>query len=298
LRGVRRSILIVNPKASRVTPELTERVAAELAKGGPVETCLTEGPGHAKELAAQAGNGIDAVYVYSGDGGFNEAVNGIRAGVPIGFVPGGATSVLPRALGLPRNPVACARRLAGSERTRRISLGVVNGRRFTFCAGVGLDAELVRAVDKLGRETGRRPSDLVFVLELSRILRGRGWRIPPILTVNGHGRAAFVVVSNCDPYTYAGPRAVHATPEARFELGIDAIGPRELHGRWEFARLVWSVGFRPRHHRSPGYLYVHDADRLEVVCDAPAPLQVDGEDLGDVTEAVLESERDALTVLV
>jgi diacylglycerol kinase family enzyme len=295
---MRRAVLIVNPRASRVTPELTNRVQASLAEGGPVETLLTERPMHAKELAHEAGERADALYVFSGDGGFNEVVNGVTADVPIGFIPGGATSVLPRALGLPRNPVACARRLARAERSRRISLGLVNGRRFTFCAGIGLDAELVRAVDQLGRAKGRRPSDLVFVLELRRILGRRRWRIDPVLTVEGHGRAAFVVVSNCDPYTYAGPRPVHATPEAMFELGIDAVGPRVLHGRLDFARLVWSVGFRPTHHRSPAYLYVHDADRLRVVCDAPTPLQVDGEDLGDLTEALLESERDALTVLV
>jgi diacylglycerol kinase family enzyme len=45
-------------------------------------------------------------------------------------------------------------------------------------------------------------------------------------------------------------------------------------------------------------LYVHDADELRVVCDAPTPLQADGEDLGDVTEATFEAERDALQVLL
>jgi diacylglycerol kinase family enzyme len=39
-------------------------------------------------------------------------------------------------------------------------------------------------------------------------------------------------------------------------------------------------------------------DRLEVVCDAPMPLEVDGEDLGDVERVVIEAERDAVTVLV
>jgi diacylglycerol kinase family enzyme len=45
-------------------------------------------------------------------------------------------------------------------------------------------------------------------------------------------------------------------------------------------------------------LYAHDADRIEVVCDRPMPLQVDGEDLGDVTEVVFEAERGAVPVLV
>ncbi len=45
-------------------------------------------------------------------------------------------------------------------------------------------------------------------------------------------------------------------------------------------------------------VYVHDADRLEIACDRPLALQVDGEDLGDIEHAVLEAERDAITVLI
>jgi diacylglycerol kinase family enzyme len=44
-------------------------------------------------------------------------------------------------------------------------------------------------------------------------------------------------------------------------------------------------------------VHAHDVDRIEVHCDAPMPLQADGEDLGDVTELVCEAERDAVSVL-
>ncbi len=42
----------------------------------------------------------------------------------------------------------------------------------------------------------------------------------------------------------------------------------------------------------------HDLDRIEVRCDTPLPLQADGEDLGDVEQAVFEAERLAISVLV
>ena len=41
----------------------------------------------------------------------------------------------------------------------------------------------------------------------------------------------------------------------------------------------------------------HDLDRILIRCDLPLPVQVDGEDLGDVEEAEIVAERDALTVL-
>ena len=94
--------------------------------------------------------------------------------MPIGFLPGGGTSVLPRALGLPADPVAAAVQLAEAieqRRTRRITLGRVNGRRFAFSAGVGIDAEAVRRVDEMGRAPdGKRPGDLAFALAVVRAL--------------------------------------------------------------------------------------------------------------------------------
>ena len=294
----RHAALIVNPVATGVTPERVEAVRRVLAEAGPVETLETRARGHAAEVAADACQRYDEIFVYGGDGVFNEAVNGMLPSVPIGFIPGGATSVLPRALGLPRDPLACARRLARSRDTRRISLGRVNGRRFTFCAGLGLDAEIVRLVDERGRKNGKRPSDVAYVADMARIIGRRKGKIAPNISVEGHGRCALLVAANCDPYTFAGPVPVHAAPLAQFELGLDLVGPRQLTPTG-FAHLVWSLVVRPGLQTSrDGYLYAHDIDGAKVACDGPTPLQVDGEDLGDVTEVLLESERGALDVRV
>src|SRR4051812_2910063 len=145
---------------------------------------MTDHPRHATELVTSAcRNGADVLVVYSGDGGFNEALNGLEGDVPIGFLPGGGTSVLPRALGLPHDPVAAAAHLANAireGRTRRITVGRVNGRRFAFSAGVGLDAEAVRRVDELGRkEDGKRPGDLAFAMAVVRALASRRMHVEP-----------------------------------------------------------------------------------------------------------------------
>jgi diacylglycerol kinase family enzyme len=286
------ALLIVNPNATRVTPELVAAVERELPG---IETVLTERPGHATELAARSS--AERLYVFSGDGGFNEVVNGLEGPVEIGFIPGGATSVLPRALGLPRDPVGCARTLAASRTTRTISLGRVNGRRFTFSAGLGLDAELVREIDRLGREGGRRPGDLTWAATLARLLAARRGRIEPALTVLGRGRAAFALVANCDPYSFAGPLPLHVAPQARFELGLDLVAPVELRPR-SLPRAAFGLLVRPTHVNARWVIHVHDADELRIECDAPTPLQVDGEDLGDVVEAEFVAERGALSVVV
>ena len=291
--------LIVNPFASSVDEQKLERVADALGRAADVRVVRTERAGHGAELAAELGGSADAVFVFSGDGGFNEVLNGLPAATPVGFVPGGAANVLVRGLGLPRDPVRAAERLAESfarGRTRRISLGRVNGRRFAFAAGVGFDAELIRRLESAGRSpTGKRRGALYALWTAGRILAERRGRLEPVLEIEGLGRAAFVLVANGDPYTYLGPLALHPAPGARYELGLDAAAPSV--GPAALARPI--LGLCAHRPRSPGNLFRgHDLDRLEVVCDLPLPLQADGEDLGDVTQAIFECEREAVTVYI
>ena len=288
--------LIVNPNATGVTPDLTLAVERELAAAGKVETFLTERPLHAAELAAQTGD-AERVYVFAGDGGYNEVVNGLDRDVPVGFIPGGSTSVLPRALGIPRDPPEAARALAHSTTERSITLGRANGRRFTFSAGLGLDAELVRRVDELGRDRGKRGSDLAFARKLVGIFAENRGRFEPSMEVVGVGPVAFALVANGNPYSYVGRLPLRIAPQASFEGGLDLVAPRELRARLLPQVAWWALAGRGQD-RSPKVLYVHDADELHVVSETPVPLQVDGEDLGDVTEAVFEAERAALRVVV
>ncbi|HEX6789094.1 MAG TPA: diacylglycerol kinase family protein [Gaiellaceae bacterium] len=293
-------VLIVNPFATHVTEEGVAAVERELSRAGDVATVLTERPRHATELVVDATRQRnDAIVVFSGDGGFNEALNGLHADVPIGFLPGGGTSVLPRALGLPHDPGGAAALVAdaiSAQRTRRITLGSVNGRRFAFAAGVGLDAEAVRRVDEMGRDTdGRRPGDLAFARAVVRALASNRGHVDPALEVVGFGRAAFAFVANGSPYTYAKGIAVQLVPDADFELGLDVVAPVRIRRR----SLVWTAYALLRGHpRAAEVLLGHDLDRVEIVCDRPMPLQADGEDLGDVERVVFEAQRGAVAVLI
>lgn len=276
-------------------------VLGELRRAADVSVALTERPGHATELVdAAVREGAEAIVVYSGDGGFNEAVNGLDRDVPIGFLPGGGASVLARALGMPVDAAAAARRLAaslGAQRTRRITLGRVNGRRFAFAAGVGIDAEAVRRIDRMGRTgDGKRPGDLAFALAVVRSLGARLGHMEPALEVVGYGRAAFAFVANGSPYTYAKRLPLPIAPEAQFELGLDLVAPVRVRRRTIVPTALAILSGHARGRADT--LYGHDLDRVEIVCDAPTALQADGEDLGDVDRAVFEAERGAVSVLV
>jgi diacylglycerol kinase family enzyme len=297
---VPRLALIVNPFSTGVTRARVDAVEEVLRARAELSTRLTERPGHATELAAEAVEQFDAVVVFSGDGTYNEALNGAAGRIPFGFLPGGGSSVLPRALGLPRDPVAAARAVIGAleeGRTHTIGLARVNGRRFSFSSGVGLDARVVRRVEARGRSgDGRRASNLVVVGTAAAELGRSRFRLEPRLEVEGYGRAAFVLVSNGWPYTYAGPAAVRLFPDGRPLAGALDFAAPERVTPGSTPRLLAALA-RRRLGEAGGVLGGHGLDRLVVRCDEPLPLQADGEDLGDVTEAVFEAEPDAATVL-
>jgi diacylglycerol kinase family enzyme len=174
--------------------------------------------GDAGRLAEQAAeDGYDAVFVLGGDGTANEVVNGLGNRLPIDVLPAGGTSVLPRVLGLPKESEDCASRLCAAlneNSTRSVSLGTLNGRRFTFAAGIGLDAEIVQRIDERGRGgegvEAKRPGDLWFVREAISLLLSGDYAEPRTrVHLDGEPEplaAATLFVANCDPWSFAGPR--------------------------------------------------------------------------------------------
>lgn len=130
---------------------------------------LTTGPGHARELAAQAvRDGFSVIIAGGGDGTVNEVVNGIAdtpgglASAKLGVLPMGTVNVFARELGLPLRMNA-AWQVIGAGRERTIDLGVaefgVNGSRqkrfFAQLAGAGIDSRAVELVSwKLKKKIG------------------------------------------------------------------------------------------------------------------------------------------------
>ena len=271
---MRRALLIVNPYSTSVTGDAIRAVEEALRERVDVRTAFTQRPGHATELASELAGETDGIVVFSGDGTYNEALNGADGAVPFGFLPGGGTSVLPRALGLPRDPVEAARRVGAAlaeERGRRISLG----------RGPG----------------GVRPGDAQFAWMFARMVVERRGRWEPQLEVDGVGRAAFLLVANGNPYSYAGRLPLRIAPDARFDGGLDLVAPTRVRPR-DIPFLVSYVMRGKGNLDARGVHVRHDVDRFEVRCDVPLPLQADGEDLGDVESAVFEVERDAVSVLL
>ena len=225
----------------------------------------------------------------------------------MGVIPAGASSVFARQLRLGGDAPAAAGLLAeaiAAGRWRQLGLGSVNGRMFTFSAGLGLEAETIRVVQELRerRPDGRRPGDLAVVSAAWRTLRHDRFALPVRMTVAAAGqrlRASYVACGNGRPYTYFGRLPVRTTPQAGPASALDLTVIGGLRGRdlWRLPvyGLLW-----PRHVRGSDQrvAYLHDVDAADIDCDQPVPLQLDGEYLGMVESARVRYHPAAVRVLI
>src|SRR5687768_11626607 len=145
-------LVIVNPYAPTVSDRLKSLVVHALSSRYEVTSFDTQRQGHATELTREAAReGYDVVVAFGGDGTLNEAANGLAGtGVPLTHLPGGATNVFCKMLGMPGEIVDATEhllRIADDWRPRKVDLGRMNDRYFTFTAGFGLDASVVKSVD-------------------------------------------------------------------------------------------------------------------------------------------------------
>ncbi|MEU5694216.1 diacylglycerol kinase family protein [Actinosynnema sp. NPDC020468] len=313
-----RALLVVNPQATATTPAGRDVLAHALASDVKLDIVETDYRGHAADAAARAVvDGYDMVVAHGGDGTVNEVVNGVLRGgaVPglpmLGVVPGGSANVFAGALGLPRDPVEATYRLLQAIEhgtSRKVGLGKVasagagadHDRWFTFNAGVGWDADVVAGVEAQ-RAKGREASPLLYVRSaLTSYVSQR--RQAPSLTVNIPDeppvegvRLAFV--SNTDPWTYLGGKAIRLNPSTSFDGGLGVFALRAL-GFPTVMRYVAHLLATDGNPRGGNLLRRDDVGFVRVTSPDPVNLQVDGDLLGECTEVEFTSVPGALTVAV
>jgi diacylglycerol kinase family enzyme len=305
----RRVLLVWNPASTEVTGDSVGSVLVQLAERVEVVAMHTLDAGDGERLGGLAADqGFDAVFVLGGDGTANEVVNGAGDRLPIGVLPAGGTSVLPRALGLPTDMDEAVVHLCDALEkgsVRSISLGKLNDRCFTFAAGIGIDAEIVKRIDKLGRggdsaDDSSRPGDLWFLRAAIGVLLDGEYAEPMIhVAVPGKAdvHAATLFVANCSPWSFAGPVPLDVAPDASFEGGFDLVAIESVEPRSAPGRLASLLRRKPDD-EDDGVHRLHNLDRATIRCDRPLPVQVDGELIGELDEIELTVVRDAAQLLV
>ncbi|MGC2375399.1 MAG: diacylglycerol kinase family protein [Solirubrobacteraceae bacterium] len=291
----KRMLIIVNPYATTVSDRLRHLVVYALQGRYEVDAVDTEARGHAIELCREAAHeGYDVVVAFGGDGTVNEAANGLRGSpTPLTCLPGGSANVYGKILGIPGDLVDATEHLlnmADDWRPRKVDLGVVNGRCFTFASGLGLDASVVRRVDSNPHLKARFGAYYFTWAAISTFTR-RYILKPPHLTVEADGKrhtGVTAIVQNGSPFTYFQDRPIEVADGPALDSGtlqtcvLRRARPLDMP---TIAYRAFSKRARLTRHRQVTPL----AETLELTVrssdERPLPLQVDGDYLGEVMEA-------------
>jgi diacylglycerol kinase family enzyme len=299
-----RVLLVVNPVARTVSKPTLAVIEKALSADFRLEVAETKEKGHASEIAGQAvADGVDLVVVFSGDGTINEAVNALAGTeVALGVIPGGATNVLVRALGLPIDPVECTGVLipkALDDEAFKLNLGRADGRYFAVNCGAGIDAAAMRRLEQKFPATKVKFDRAAFRAVAWELMVGYGGKAPDLeVRVDGGDPipSLSVMMGRTDPYTFYKERGVRMTPEASLDEGLDVLSVRRLNRR-NVPRIAWQVFGSARHVHGRDTDYMHDASHVLVTSTEPFPVQVDGDSLGDHRRLEVQMAREALWVV-
>jgi diacylglycerol kinase family enzyme len=301
-------LIIVNPYATTVSARLKNLVVYALRGRYDVQAIDTDAPGHATEICREAvDEGYDVVVAFGGDGTVNEVANGLRGSqTPLTCLPGGATNVFCRTLGIPADVVDATEhllRLADGYTPQRVDLGVVNGRAFVFASGIGLDASVVKRVDQHPRLKARL-GEYYFTWAAIGTYNRHFLVNPPRLTVEAGGQVVegvTAVVQNSDPFTYFGHRPICVCDGAALDNGTLALTVLKKAGMAQMPTLLGRI-FSARAQVVQRHRQIYGGSGLREIRvtstdGRPLPVQVDGDYYGDYEEIEYSVEPLALSVV-
>jgi diacylglycerol kinase family enzyme len=292
----RRMLVIVNPHATTVSDRLRNLVVYALQGRFEVEAVDTEARDHATELCREAAAaGYDVVVAFGGDGTVNEAANGLRGSTtPLTCLPGGSTNVYCRMLGIPNDIVDATEhllRLADDWRPSQLHMAKVGERRFLFSSGLGLDAAVVAQVDAHPHLKARFGPYYFAWAGFGQFL-GNYVRRPPRLEAIADGgpphAGVTLLVQKGDPYTYFRAIPIHAaegTALTEPTLGAVVLRSSRLTVMPGVLWRLFSRRARLSRHRQVDSVSGIAELVVRSVDGRPLPLHVDGDYIGDVTEA-------------
>jgi diacylglycerol kinase family enzyme len=221
-------------------------------------------------------------------------------------VPGGSANVFARSLGISPDPIEATNQLIdllGEHRRtaawRRIGLMDCGERWVVFTAGMGVDGEVVAAVEAK-RAKGRKVTASRYIrVAVGAVLRSS--RRKPVMTLELPDREPrsgvhFVFVSNSSPWTYANGRPVWTNPTTTFDsgLGVFATTSMKVLPSLRLVRQMLSTRPSPR---AKHLIRDDDVAWVRVLAATPVATQVDGEYVGLRQAMTFTSVPNALKVV-
>jgi YegS/Rv2252/BmrU family lipid kinase len=294
--------LLVNPaagggKARRLAPVVERTLAGHGLRVRRIDTRDLE---HARQVAADAARGGEAVAVLSGDGMVGAVADALASvpGAVLGVLPGGRGNDLARVLGIGDDPgTACATIATGEPRA--IDLGAVTAagsrartRSFVGIASVGFDSD----ANRIANEAPSWLGGLAYAYAALRALVSwRPARFEIELDPPGEPRRfTGYSVGAANSKAYGG--GMRAAPDALLDDGLLDVMVLEDVGKLAFVTKILPRVFKGTHVELP-CVHVFKAAAVEIRADRPFTVYADGDPIAELP-ATVRAVRAAVNVLL
>ncbi len=300
-----KTTLIINPKANHgQAAQLADTITSLVGSYVKPEVIMTEGPGHAVELARNAvDQGVELLVSVGGDGTAHEIVNGIVVGgstdTTLGIVPIGSGNDLAFGMGI-SNDLNEAVSIIFKGRKRRIDLAKIEDNRgrlrvVTNGIGIGFDATITIQSRTITRIHGF-PMYLLAVLrtialyfqapKMSVRFDDESVEQNILLLAIGLGRrvgGGFFLTPDAD---HEDDMLDSCTVDPVSRYTMLALLPRVMRGT----------------HTTSKYVKMRRSHLIDIKSEAPLPIHVDGEIFAfpddDVRQLTVTSLAKALPIMV
>ena len=221
-------------------------------------------------------------------------------------MPGGSANVFARALGISQDPIEATNQLVDllsdyrrRKAWRRIGLMDCGERWGVFTAGMGVDGDVVAAVEAQ-RDKGRNVTASRYIRVAVREMLTNA-RKEPSLTLHLPDQdpvtgVHFAFVSNSSPWTYANTRPVWTNPATTFETGLGVFAITSMNV-WANLRVVRQMLSKRPKLAARHLIRDDDLPWLRLTSDTPVACQIDGDLLGPRHGMTFTAVRDALAVV-
>jgi YegS/Rv2252/BmrU family lipid kinase len=233
-------------------------------------------------------NGADLIFAWGGDGMVQRCVDALaKSKASLAIVPAGTANLLAKNLGIPHH-IQAAVDVGLNGEHRKFDVGHMNGERWAVMAGLGFDANVIRAADKHMKHVLGRAA---YVWAAAKNLRMDPFEAR--VEVDGKkfykGPATLILFGNVGR-AFAG---LEIFEDAKADDGLLEVGVADAEGI-----MQWGKTIARKHVANSPFVHMTKARSVEVKLQRKIRYEVDGSERTKEKEFAVEVEPAGISIRV
>jgi len=291
-----KAFIIINPVAGFTDASQMKKICEEQfhAAGWHTRFYFTRADEQklSEVVTAEITAGANLVVAVGGDGTIAEVAGCLlHTNVPLGIIPTGTWNAIARHLTLPASPQHAIALMTGKHSLRRLDMMQVGKTFHAMNVGVGFSALMAGGANRTQK---RKFGNMAYFSHILKQLFGLQMQRYSIEAdgVRHTGRATEILIAN---YGVVGLRFLEDRLKIHPDDGKVDILIMKARTVLDLPSLIWQL-FVKRNKRTPKYRKITAHKKITIITKPPAPVQADGESLGQTPVKVKVLPRAVLVI--